>query len=330
MADFSEQQVFEALGLGGKEQETAAPAPETDPTANPETDPTANQETDPAPETDRENGPEAEPESGESGQEGEDGGAPEGGSAGGKPPLTEEQRRENAAQRRRAETQAAIDRAVEEAVQAERDRARAEMDAFFASAALKNTITGKPITTMEEFGEWKQAFDASQLQKDLKAGRLTPEALQRVIEQTPSMQQVRQLAQRQDEQQRQQAQAAAQARVEREMEEIHRLDPSINEVKDLLNMPKAREFYDLVKKGNTFLDAFRLANFEALAARQAEAARQQAMNNARSKDHLTATSSQRGAGAAPVPADEMAMFRLLNPSATDAEIQSYYSKQKNR
>ena len=51
MADFSEQQVFEALGLGGKEQETAAPAPETDPTANPETDPTANQETDPAPET---------------------------------------------------------------------------------------------------------------------------------------------------------------------------------------------------------------------------------------------------------------------------------------
>jgi len=336
MADFSEQQVFEALGLGGKEQETAAPAPETDPTANPETEPTANQETEPtanqetepAPETDRENGPEAEPESGESGQEGEDGGAPEGGSAGGKPPLTEEQRRENAAQRRRAETQAAIDRAVEEAVQAERDRARAEMDAFFASAALKNTITGKPITTMEEFSEWKQAFDANQLQKDLKAGRLTPEALQRVIEQTPSMQQVRQLAQRQDEQQRQQAQAAAQARVEQEIAEIHKLDPSINDVKDLLNMPKAKEFYALVKKGNSFLDAFRLANFEALAARQAEAARQQAMNNARSKDHLTATSSQRGAGAAPVPADEMAMFRLLNPSATDMEIQAYYNKQK--
>ena len=243
MADFSEQQVFEALGLGGKEQETAAPAPETDPTANQETDPTANQETDPAPETDRENGPEAEPESGEPGQEGEDGGAPEGGSAGGKPPLTEEQRRENAAQRRRAETQAAIDRAVEEAVQAERDRARAEMDAFFASAALKNTITGKPITTMEEFSEWKQAFDANQLQKDLKAGRLTPEALQRALEQTPSMQQVRHLPQPQDAHQHHQAQAAAHARPEQQIAEPPNLDPSITDVTTLLNKPKTQDFY---------------------------------------------------------------------------------------
>lgn len=325
MADFTEQQVYEALGLGGKEQEIADPAPGS--------------ETDPAPETDPQTNPEA-PADGAGGEqeqevaapapEGEGGGEPDDKGAGGKPTLTEEQRKENAAQRRRAETQAAIDKAVEEAVKAERDRSKAEMDAFFASAALKNTITGKPITTMEEFNEWKQAFDAAKLQKDLKAGRLTPEALQKVIEQTPAMQQVQQLAQRQDEQQRQQAQAAAQVRVEQEIAEIHKLDPSINDVKDLLNMPKAKEFYALVKKGNSFLDAFRLANFETLAAKQAEAARQQAMNNARSKDHLTATGSQRGAGAAAVPADEMALFRLINPGATDAEIQAYYNKQKNQ
>lgn len=338
MADFTEQQVYEALGLGEREQDPAVPAPGSEPEPAPETDPQTAQEAPadgaggereqdpaaPAPE-----GEETEPEGGEPGPEGE-GGAPADEGAGGKPPMTEEQRRENAAQRRRAETQAAIDKAVEEAVKAERDRSKAEMDAFFVSAALKNTITGKPITNMEEFNAWKQAFDAAKLQKDLKAGRLTPEALQKVIEQTPAMQQVQQLAQRQDEQQRQQAQAAAQARVDQEIAEIHKLDPSINTVKDLLNMTKAKEFYALVKKGNSFLDAFRLANFETLTAKQADAARQQAMNNARSKDHLTATGSQRGAGAAPVPADEMAMFRLLNPGATDREIQAYYNKQKNR
>lgn len=44
MADFTEQQVYEALGLGGKEQEIADPAPgsETDPA--PETDPQTNPE----------------------------------------------------------------------------------------------------------------------------------------------------------------------------------------------------------------------------------------------------------------------------------------------
>lgn len=339
MADFTEQQVFDALGLGEQEQEAAAPAPGGDtapetnktdqtPQETPEDGAGGEQEQEtaaPAP-----GGEDTGPESGEPGEQEKDGGKPAAEGAGKKQPMTEEQRKEAAAQRRRAETQAAIDKAVEEAVKAEKDRSKAEMDAFFAAAALKNTITGKPITNMEEFNAWKQAFEAAKLQKDLKAGRLTPETLQKVIEQTPAMQQVQQMVQRQDEQQRQQAQEAAQVRVDQEIAEIHKLDPSISSVKDLLTMPKAKEFYALVKKGNSFLDAFRLANFETLAAKRADAARQQAMNNARSKDHLTATGSQRGAGAAQVPPDEMAMFRLLNPGATDAEIQAYYNKQKNR
>ena len=339
MADFTEQQVFDALGLGEQEQEAAAPAPggdtapetneaERTPQETPGDGAGGEQEQEaaaPAP-----GGGDTDPESGEPGEQQEDDGEPAAEGAGKKRPMTEEQRKEAAAQRRRAETQAAIDKAVEEAVKAEKDRSKAEMDAFFAAAALKNTITGKPITNMEEFNAWKQAFEAAKLQKDLKAGRLTPEALQKVIEQTPAMQQVQQMVQRQDEQQRQQAQEAAQVRVDQEIAEIHKLDPSINTVKDLLTMPKAKEFYALVKKGNSFLDAFRLANFETLTAKRADAARQQAMNNARSKDHLTATGGQRGAGAAQVPPDEMAMFRLLNPGATDAEIQAYYNKQKNR
>lgn len=339
MADFTEQQVFDALGLGEQEQEAAAPAPggDTAPETNeaershqeaPADGAGGEQEQDPA--APAPGGEDTDPESGEPGEQQEDDGEPAAEGAGKKRPMTEEQRKEAAAQRRRAETQAAIDKAVEEAVKAEKDRSKAEMDAFFAAAALKNTITGKPITNMEEFNAWKQAFEAAKLQKDLKAGRLTPEALQKVIEQTPAMQQVQQMVQRQDEQQRQQAQEAAQVRVDQEIAEIHKLDPSINTVKDLLTMPKAKEFYALVKKGNSFLDAFRLANFETLTAKRADAARQQAMNNARSKDHLTATGSQRGAGAAQVPPDEMAMFRLLNPGATDAEIQAYYNKQKNR
>ena len=52
------------------------------------------------------------------------------------------------------------------------------------------------------------------------------------------------------------------------------------------------------------------------------------MNNARSKDHLKGMGPQRGQGSSPVPPDEMAMFRLLNPGATDAEIQAYYNKNK--
>ena len=334
MAEFTEQQVYEALGLGVKEQEPAAPAPgaqEPEPQAEPTTGGAKEQEP-AAPASQEEPPAQEEPEGTPPAQE------PEGGSAAEEPAqqpdkgpgqqLTEEQRKENAARRRREETQAAIDKAVQDAVKAEQDRSKAEMDAFFAAAALKNTLTGKPITNMEEFNEWKQAFDAAKLQRDLKAGKLTPEGLQKVIEQTPAMKQVQQIAQKQEEAAKQQSEAAAKARVDAEIAEIHKLDPTISEVKDLLKMPTAKEFYALVKKGNSFLDAFRLANYDRLTTAAAEAAKQQAMNNARSKDHLTGTSPQRGQGSSPVPPDEMAMFRLINPGATDAEIQAYYNKNK--
>lgn len=335
MAEFTEQQVYEALGLGAKEQEPAAPAPgaqEPEPQAEPTTGGAKEREP-AAPASQEEPAAKEEPEGTPPAQEPEGGGAaeepaqqqPDKGSG---QQLTEEQRKENAARRRREETQAAIDKAVQDAVKAEQDRSKAEMDAFFAAAALKNTLTGKPITNMEEFNEWKQAFDAAKLQRDLKAGKLTPEGLQKVIEQTPAMKQVQQIAQKQEETAKQQSEAAAKARVDAEIAEIHKLDPTINEVKDLLKMPTAKEFYALVKKGNSFLDAFRLANYDRLTTAAAEAAKQQAMNNARSKDHLKGMGPQRGQGSSPVPPDEMAMFRLLNPGATDAEIQAYYNKQK--
>ena len=334
MAEFTEQQVYEALGLGAKEQEPAAPAPgaqEPEPQAEPTTGGAKEQEP-AAPASQEEPPAQEEPEGTPPAQEPEGGGkAEEPAQQPDKGPgqqLTEEQRKENAARRRREETQAAIDKAVQDAVKAEQDRSKAEMDAFFAAAALKNTLTGKPITNMEEFNEWKQAFDAAKLQRDLKAGKLTPEGLQKVIEQTPAMKQVQQIAQKQEEATRQQSEAAAKARVDAEIAEIHKLDPTISEVKDLLKMPTAKEFYALVKKGNSFLDAFRLANYDRLTTAAAEAAKQQAMNNARSKDHLTGTGPQRGQGSSPVPPDEMAMFRLINPGATDAEIQAYYNKNK--
>ena len=348
MADFTEKQVYEALGLGEKEQEPAAPAPgaqEPEPKAEPTTGgakehpegvlpaeepPRAQEPASPA--SREEPAAREEPEGTPTAQE------PEGGGVAEEPAqqpdkgtgqrMTEEQRKENAARRRREETRAAIDKAVQDAVKAEQDRSKAEMDAFFAAAALKNTLTGKPITNMEEFNEWKQAFDAAKLQRDLKAGKLTPEGLQKMIEQTPAMKQVQQIAQKQEEAARQRSEAAAKARVEAEIAEIHKMDPTISEVKDLLKMPKAKEFYALVKKGNSFLDAYRLANYDRLTEAAAEAARQQAMNNARSKEHLVGVAPQRGQGASPVPPDEMAMFRLINPGASDAEIQAYYNKQK--
>jgi len=244
--------------------------------------------------------------------------------------MSPEQRKEAAAARRRAEQQAAIDEAVQKALQEEKDRAKGEMAAFFKKANLKNTITGAPITSMEEFNAWEKAFSANRLQQDLKAGKLTPEALEQAISENPAVKQAQELIRKQEEAARAAEETAAKARVDAELLEIQKLDPTVRSLEDLLHMPTAKEFYALVQKGNSFLDAFRLANYDRLTAAAAEAAKQQAQNLTRSKEHLTPTGGARGGGAVSVPADELRLFREMNPGASEAEIQAYYNKYNGR
>ena len=243
--------------------------------------------------------------------------------------MSLEQRRENAARRRRAETQAAINAAVEE----ERRKNEQAMAEFFQSARLKNPVTGEPIQNMEQYNAWRRDFDRAELEKALKDGKLTQETLNNAIGQNPLVQQAAQLVQKAREQEEQQQRAAMEAQVERELEQIRQWNPDINTVDDLMQMPNAQEFYQLVKRGNSFVDAYRLANYDQItqmavdAARQqaAAAGRQQAQNLARSKDHLR-SGTQQGAGAATVPRGEMELFRAFNPQASEADIQAYYNR----
>lgn len=329
MPSITANRLYEAFGLnppedqGGKVQDPAAPAAEepTTPTVTgvQEQDPAgpATVSTNPEPDTDD---PEREENPNPSG--GDD--KPEHGE------LTLEQRRANAARRRQQEQQAAIDQAVANALQEEQKKNAAAMEEIFAKAGLRNSFTGQPIKTMEEFQQWHKAYVDSQLQTDLKQGRLTADGINALISQHPAVQQAQALIEQNTEAQRQQAQAADKARIDNEIAEIGKLDPTIKGVTDLLNMPKAAEFKAYVDKGYSFLDAFKLTNMEAISTAKAERAKQEALNNSRGKDHMQAMGNSRGAGAAPVPSAQLEMFRRMNPGKSDAEIQKFYNNYLKR
>lgn len=201
--------------------------------------------------------------------------------------MSLEQRRENAARRRRAETRAAI----QEAVEAERTHARQDVEQVLHDAGLTNPADGTPVTNLEQY----RAFKKAQQQAKPAAA---PQA---------------------------RTNPAMEARVASELAQICQMNPNIRTVGDLLTMPRAKEFYQLVKRGNNFVDAYKLAHYDQLTQRAAAAARQQAQNLARSKGHLIAA-AQRGKGGATVPAPEMDLFRAFNPQASEAAIQAYYNK----
>jgi len=235
--------------------------------------------------------------------------------------------------------QAAYETALE-ARDAEHRRALAELEArqerqwkdFFQAAGLQNTVSGKPITSKEEFDAWQRDCQVERLRKELREGTLTREALDAAISGNPAVQAAREAVQQQQEAARAaretQARSAFRARVAEELAEIGKLDPRVKSVEDLLKLPNAQQFCEYVRRGNTYLDAYYLANREQLRQRQEEAARraaQAAALAARNKDHLRSTGSV-GQGAAPVPGDVMELYRQLVPNASEADIQAHYNR----
>lgn len=315
MNGITEAAVYEAFGLGEQVQAVAEPATEVQQPTGEQVQEVAAPAGADDPQSDNHTEPEESPEQQQTpGADGKN--------------LTPEQRRQNAEirrQREREAQQAATQQAVQEAIQQERQRTDEQLAAVFAGMNLRNSVTGEPITTMEQFHEWQKQQRAEQLQRDLKAGKLTPEGLQGAIGDHPVVQQAQQLIQSNATQAEQTAKAQARAQIEADIAEIGKLDASITSLEDLMNAPYWNDLYAMTKRGYSIKDAHFLLNHKRLEEAKLEAARAAGANNARGKDHMTGLAPTRGGGNLSVPADELAVFRAFNPNATDAEIQAFYN-----
>ncbi len=285
---------------GGNEQEVAEPANETEEAQGAE-----EQEV-------------AEPAEQEESTDGtEETGAEEGAE------QTPEERSRFAAARRKAEAErdAAVQKAREDA-QAEAQRV---IDEAFRNSGLTNPYTKQPITSKAEYDEYKVRFEAEKKARLLKKSGMTDEEFNQFVSELPEVRQAKQAQAAAEEAAKQAREQQARLKVDEQLKEISALDPSIKELKDIAKMETYPKFYELVKKGNSLTDAFKLANFETLNRSTAAASRQAAINAAQGKSHLAQTAT-RGTGAVTVPADVKESYRAFNPNATDAEIQQHYNK----
>ena len=118
---------------------------------------------------------------------------------------------------------------------------------------------------------------------------------------------------------------AIRRRIDGQMREIEKLTPSLRRVEDLRQLPEFPKICALVEKGYELSDAYKVACFGELTKRAAGAMRQAAMNRISGKTHMTQTGS-RGGGGVTVPQEIREQYRLLNPEATEEEIQRHYSR----
>lgn len=211
-----------------------------------------------------------------------------------------------AAARRRAEAQAA-------------QRLQAEKDALVRKMlnGQTNPYTGKPFNSEAEYNQYLQQYEADQL----RTAGIDPDMLGRMIENNPTVQQARQVISRVQQEQGQRA-------LESELGEIGKLDPSVTGMETLMQHPNFPQFNDLVMRGYSLVDAFKLANFDQLSGRRAAAAKQQAMNDVNGKNHLSATQTGTGGEDIAIPEETMAFYRAAFPKWTKKQIIEDYKKNK--
>ena len=234
-----------------------------------------------------------------------------------------EQNAKFAAARRKAEAER--DAAVEKAkAEAQAEAARIINEAF-KNSGLVNPYTKQPITSKEEYDAYRQRYEAERKKAMMRKSGMSDADFDAFVQNLPEVREAREAKEQAEQAKREAQQAAAKVKVDEQLKEIGALDPSIRSMEDLAKMPTYAKFYELVKKGNTLTDAFKLANYDALTKGAAAGARQAALNAAQGKQHMGQTQT-RGAGAVSVPAEVMEQYRAFNPDATEAEIRAHYAK----
>lgn len=236
---------------------------------------------------------------------------------------TPEERAKYAAARRKAEAER--DAAIQEAERKAMEKARSFMDKAFAGAGLVNPYTKQPIKTMADYEAFEKQRQEEQRSSFMKANNMSEEQYDQFVQSLPEVKQANAVKAQAEQQTRAAKEQQAKARLEEQVKEIAKLDPSIQDLQSLVKHQSYPEVYKLVQKGYALSHAYKLANFDSLNQRNVAAAKQQTMNAAAGKQHLTQTGA-RGAGAPSVPADVMKLYKTMMPGASEDEIRKHYAR----
>ena len=238
------------------------------------------------------------------------------------PAQSESDNRRFAAARRRAEAER--DRAIAE----ERANSERYINDAIAALGITDPATGMPVTTKAQYDAMRQAQAQNAKQSFMQANNMTEADYNALVGTLPEVQAARKALAEAEQAARKSNEAAAKIKIDEQIKEISKMDPAVKSIDDIMAMENYQEFYDLVKKGSSFTDAYELANYSRLVERAAAAEKQRTLNAQAGKAHLTPQNAGQGQGLPTVPAEEMEYYKMLCPDMTPEEIARDWAKRK--
>lgn len=215
---------------------------------------------------------------------------------------------------------AAIRRRAEEDA---RRRYEGEMQAMNQQIAamcqgITHPVTGAPITNMREYVDALAVQQRMAREHELEEKGIDPSMIDRMIESNPVVMQAKQVIEHSK-------MTEAEMQIQRDVEEVSKIDPNIKGINDLLAQPNFQQIVSLVaNNGLSLVDAYKMANFDNFMQNTNSAARQQAINQMRGKDHLASQPNGVATENDDVEVPAEIMSRWKGEGKTEKQIRELY------
>lgn len=146
---------------------------------------------------------------------------------------------------------------------------------------ITHPVTGQPITNVHDYIDALAIQQRQANEAELQEKGVDPALINRMIETNPVVMQAQRVIESNNA-------AMAGAALQRDLAELSKIDPNIKDINDLANMPTFPQMLDFVARneGVSIVDAYKVFNFGNAMQQTNQAARQQAINQMRGKDHL--------------------------------------------
>ena len=210
---------------------------------------------------------------------------------------------------------AAIRRKAEEDAQ---KRINGEFKRLFGNVV--SPVTGKNIETYEDYLQ-AVSYQQREAQNQMLAEKgIDPAFIEQIINNSPAMIQAQQILEERN-------RAEVQRRLDEDLKVVSQMSPDIKSIKDIENHSSYPVVLQYVEKGLSLPEAFKLANYDSLSNKSTEAAKQAAINQAKSKGHLETTNSVSGSSdLVDIPDSEISIWRDYYPGLSDAELKKKYNR----
>ena len=185
-----------------------------------------------------------------------------------------------------------------------------------------NPETNQPIQTAAEYLEAMAAQERLQARNKMQEAGIDPEMLDRAIANSP-------IVRRAEEIEKANMELQTKQMIEEDIQAILKLDPSVGKADDIYGQDNFNEVVEYCNNhpGVRMAEAYKLVNFDRLASVKAQASKQAAINQAKSKGHMTlAAGVTDNDKSVDIPEDQKAKWARWFPDKSEKERRALYNK----